>query len=135
MIKMTFQKFRDTEWDEGDTELYIIKRGSETLYVGISECGIWNRWFGRRGGHLRSNIYGQYFPTSDIGQAILKHAPESDNWIVELWTVEECAKLFNFNHQEKPARLSLRHVEKLMIDRLRPRLNVINAPYRKALFG
>ena len=130
MITMTFQKFRDTEWDEGDTVLYVVKRGPETLYVGISERGIWNRWFAPRG-HMPRNIYGERFWTSHIGEAVAKHAPQSDKWIVELWSLEDCRKFFQSHNIPN---ISLRYAEKLMIDHLRPRLNSMSAPYPKKLF-
>jgi hypothetical protein len=129
MLTMTFKDFYQTDWDEGQHELYILKRGSDVLYIGISERGIWNRWFGGRSSHILSNLWGEKFPGSEVGRAVLENALESADWIMELWTVQDCADfLTEYSHLKFT---SIRQVEPFMIEELKPSLNVIFANYQK----
>jgi len=121
MITLTFAEFRDGQRDqEDDFELYIIKRNDETLYVGISKQGVWNRWFGSWG-HMPRNIYGEFLYNSGISREIIEHAPQSDNWIVELWTLDDCRELF------QNSSLNLQFSEIYMIKRLQPSFNFTHA--------
>jgi hypothetical protein len=127
MITMTFADFYKTDWDEGEHELYVLKRGSDVLYVGISERGIWNRWFGSWG-HIPANGWGERFAGSQAGRAVLQNAPESANWIMELWTVQDCARFIN---RPDLRFRNIRQVEPYMIELLKPSLNVALTTYAK----
>ena len=97
MITLTFAEFHKGNYDDKEEfhEMYIIKQENNTLYVGISSRDVWERWFSQWGGHIRRNGWGEYFHTSEIGRAVIQNMPESDNWIVELWTLEDCRKFFH----------------------------------------
>jgi hypothetical protein len=129
MLKMTLKKFFKTDIDEGRHELYILKRGSDVLYIGISERGVWNRWFGRMSGHMMRNIWGEFFPGSQAGRAVIENFPKSWQWTIELWTIQDCAEFLNI--QAGNESIYLHHVEQLMIEKLQPSLNVMHARYNK----
>jgi hypothetical protein len=128
MLTVTFREFFETSWDEGDHELYSLKKGKRVLYVGISECGIWNRWFGQRG-HLPRNGWGEFFPGSQAGRAVIENFPKSWKWTIEIWTLQDCAKFLEI--QAGNESVFLHHIERLMIERLQPSLNVSYAHYHK----
>lgn len=124
MITLTFAEFHKGDYDDKDEchDLYIIKRDTETLYVGISTRDVWNRWFGQWGGHIRRNGWGEYFHTSEIGRAVIENMPQSNNWTVELWTLDDLRKYF------ATPLLSLRRAENLMIKQLKPCHNTMLMP-------
>lgn len=134
MITLTFEEFRRGDYDDREEfhELYVLRRGDEVLYVGISARGAWMRWFGWNG-HITRNGWGEDLHTSSAGRAVIEHAPESNKWLVELWTIEDCARLF-IGDEFEPFQMPLRRAENLMIERRRPVLNVTNAPYHKPIF-
>jgi hypothetical protein len=126
MLKMTLKKFFESDIDEGNHELYILKQSRRVLYIGISERGVWNRWFGFRGPHIGRNLWGEMFPNSPAGRAVIENFPKSWKWQFELWTVEDCVKFLAIPHND---RFTIHHVERLMIEKLKPSLNVTYANY------
>jgi hypothetical protein len=100
------------EFYEGDYHgnLYIVWRGSQALYVGITRDHVWNRWFGNRG-HI-SNIDGNWradYCGSEIGKVIVKNRPESLGWKIELRNI--------------PYPMDLESEERRLIHELRPLCN------------
>lgn len=90
MIEITFKQFYEYTYDEeGFHELYIMKNGlDEILYIGISNQNIWNRWFGMRG-HILDN--GKFMSgESSVGKNVVNHLPDSWNWKIQLWTLDDC---------------------------------------------
>ncbi len=91
MISLSFSEFYGTNWADEGYELYIVKdlTGSD-MYIGISGRSIWERWFGGTTSHMEPLPNGSLAGISYIGEAIARRFPESWNWRVELWTLEDC---------------------------------------------
>jgi hypothetical protein len=124
MIEITFREFFEYTYDHEDFyELYVMKNGlGEILYVGISSENIWNRWFGSRG-HI---IVGTNYLVGDtpVGQKVVDHLPDSWNWNIQLWTFEDCKK-FCADDLSPNGMYTIKWLEPIMIQKLRPALNVI----------
>jgi hypothetical protein len=123
MIELTFQAFHDQKYREQQFCLYVVINGNENVsYVGISTNDVWERWFGW-GGHMTWDgdvIYGE----SPIGVKIQNHLPDSLNWKIQLWTLEDCLE---FCRKEIPGDLSevtIHEIEPVMIRKLSPTLNL-----------
>jgi hypothetical protein len=124
MIEITFKEFYEYEYSrEEDYELYIMKNGlGETLYVGISSQNLWSRWFGRNG-HI--SVGPRYLiGVSSVGCKVVDHLPDSWDWKIQLWTFENCVNLCADELNSK-GRYSIKWLEPIMIQKLRPSLNVI----------
>jgi len=122
MIELDFQQFHDQKYREKRYELYILKNGlGDILYIGISKNDIWQRWFGW-GGHMTWDgkvIYG----ASPVGVKIENHLPDSLNWKIQLWTLQDCV---NFCRNELPidtSEITIHEIEPLIIRKLSPALN------------
>jgi hypothetical protein len=122
MIELDFIQFHEQKYRENRFELYVLKNElGDILYIGISKRDIWERWFGW-GGHMTWDgkvIYGE----SLIGVKIENHLPQSLNWKIELWTLEDCVK---FCREELPSNaneITIHNVEPIMIQKLSPALN------------
>lgn len=121
-LTMTFERFFNADYDEGECNLYIVWRNEQALYVGISESNIWNRWFGNLSPHILINAGGHWRGdySSPIGAAVVCNRPASMQWIIELryvptvytiprWDVKreegklirELRPLFNITHRER----------------------------------
>ena len=124
MIEITFRKFFEYKYHEDDFhELYIMKNGlGEILYIGISSENIWNRWFGWRGHIMVGTNY--LVGESSVGRKVVDHLPDSWNWKIQLWTLEDC-KEFCADDLNPNGRYTIKWLEPLMIQKLRPALNVI----------
>ena len=122
MIELDFQQFHDQKYREQGYELYVLKNGlGGILYIGISKNDIWQRWFGW-GGHMTWDgnvIYGE----SPVGVKIENHLPDSLNWKIQLWTLQDCV---NFCRNELPIdtlAITIQEIEPIMIRKLSPALN------------
>jgi len=122
MIELDFQQFHDQKYREQGYELYVLKNGlGGILYIGISKNDIWQRWFGW-GGHMTWDgnvIYGE----SPVGVKIENHLPDSLNWKIQLWTLQDCV---NFCRNELPIgtlAITIHEIEPIMIRKLSPALN------------
>lgn len=82
-MRMTFEEFIEGNFPEDDYSLYIVWRGAECLYIGISKDNIWNRWFSRNGCHIRMTD-NHMIGNSIIGREIVKNLPQSLQWTIEL---------------------------------------------------
>ena len=121
-LTLSFGKFIKGDYQLGHRNLYIVWRGKQALYIGISRTDIWGRWFGRGG---QSHMYfsqkysgtlegGRWQGLSPIGIVIVNNQPASMRWRIELryvpfmdrWDLEEEEKkliheihpLFNSAH-------------------------------------
>jgi len=119
MIELDFLQFHEQQYRKRRYELYVLKNGlADILYIGISTSSIWERWFGW-GGHMLWNgkiIYGE----SPIGVKIENHLPDSLNWKIQLWTLNDCIK---FCRKELPSHFSevtIHEIEPIMIRKLSP---------------
>lgn len=124
MIEITFREFFEYTYPDDECyDLYILKNGlGEVLYIGISSDNIWNRWFGWRG-HITvgpNYLIGE----SSVGEKLVDHLPDSWNWKIQLWTFENC-KAFCADELNPNGRYDIKWLEPIMIQKLRPSLNVI----------
>jgi hypothetical protein len=122
MIEMTFLEFHEQQYDAQPFCLYVVKNASkDVLYVGISENDIWERWFGW-GGHMTwdSNvIYGE----SPVGLKIENHLPDSFQWEIQLWTLQDCLVFCRGELPSDTSELIVKDLEPIMIRKLSPALN------------
>jgi len=121
MIELDFLQFHEQQYQENGYDLYVLKNGlGDILYVGISHQSIWERWFGWNGHMLWVDhvIEGN----SPVGRKIVDHLPDSLNWKIQLWTLEDCV---SFCKDLIPAiRITnIDFIEPFMIQRLSPILN------------
>jgi hypothetical protein len=130
MIELTFYEFHEHYYDIHDEkftddffQLYVMKNGlGDVLYVGISRKDVWGRWFGW-GGHIcwdGNIIYGD----SPIGVKIENHLPESLQWKIQLWTLNDCLDFCANRLPDNVVGRNIEEIEPLMIQKLRPALNV-----------
>ena len=128
MLNLSFHEFMIGDYPDQDLHLYVVRTYNEVLYVGISTSNIWNRWFSARNAHMVQVVGSSWIGNSAIGQAVCENMPESLEWTIELWSLEDCAGFLDDKMFSK-GRLNIRDVEPLMIQKLLPKLNVIyNAP-------
>ena len=130
MIELTFYDFhehyydiRDEKFPDDFIQLYVMKNGlGDVLYVGISTVDVWGRWFGW-GGHVLWDgnvIYGD----SPIGVKIENHLPESLQWKIQLWTLDDCLEYCRNKLPKDYSGMTVQDIEPIMIQKLRPALNV-----------
>jgi len=126
MIRLKFSDFMSGQYDDKDEyhQLYIVHDSNKILYIGKSEIGIWNRWFTGNLCHIQNNIYGELFGTSPAGSMICRNQPASLDWIIELWTIEDCIQfLQNELIGKNVEQIRIGYFEHLMISKLQPSLN------------
>jgi hypothetical protein len=101
-----------------------MKNGlSEILYVGISSQCIWNRWFGWNRHIMEGPSY--LLGASTVGLKIVEHLPDSWEWKIQLWTLEDCVFYCKDLLPSTRRKLNIEIIEPYMIQRLSPSLNVI----------
>jgi hypothetical protein len=122
MIEIKFSDFHDYKYeDDGKYRLYMMKNGlGDVLYIGISERSIWERWFSW-GGHMTWDgdiIVGE----SSIGTKIENHLPDSLDWHIQLWTLQDCLEVLG---DTIPSHVdhTIQDIEPLMIKKFAPALN------------
>jgi hypothetical protein len=124
MLELTFQEFHEQHYEPMNYCLYIMKNGlGDTLYIGISTDDVWGRWFGW-GGHMMWDgkvIYGE----SSIGEKIVNHLPDSLQWKIQLWTFYDCVEFCRDKLPHETDGLTIRDLEPIMIQKMRPALNII----------
>lgn len=84
MISIRFIDFRNGDYDNhGEChQLYLVRDEHEIYYIGISRTGIWYRWFDPFLGHFAKH--------SPIAERITWYGVRSNEWRIELWTLEDC---------------------------------------------
>jgi hypothetical protein len=131
MIELSFFDFhenyhniRDEKFPNDIFQLYVVKNGwGDVLYVGISTIDVWGRWFGW-GGHMcwdGNVIYGD----SPIGVKIENNLPNSLQWMIQLWSLDDCLEYCKSSLPNNGVEMKIEDIEPLMIQKLRPALNVI----------
>ena len=122
MIELDFQQFHDQKYREQGYELYVLKNGlGGILYIGISKSDIWQRWFGW-GGHMTWDgkvIYGE----SPVGVKIENHLPDSLNWKIQLWTLQDCVNFCRNELSVDTLEITIHEIEPIIIRKLSPALN------------
>ena len=123
MIELTFLEFHEQQYTENQFCLYVIKNGlGDILYIGISTNNVWERWFGW-GGHMTWDgkvIYGE----SPIGAKIENHLPDSLNWKIQLWTLNDCITFCGTELPSDFSEVTIHDIEPIMIRKLSPALNL-----------
>jgi hypothetical protein len=61
---------------------------------------------------------------SSVGRKVVDHLPDSWDWKIQLWTLEDC-KEFCADDLNPNGRYDIKWLEPFMIQKLRPSLNVI----------
>jgi hypothetical protein len=123
MIEIKFKRFHDQDYVEEGYELYVVKNGlNDVLYVGTSTLSIWERWFGWHGHILWTDAIIQ--GTSPVGQNMVDHLPESLNWKIQLWTLEDCMNYCSYILPPNMSMLDIKLIEPYMIQKLSPILNM-----------
>jgi len=127
MIEITFKDFYEYRYrEDGFYELYVVKNGlEEILYVGISDQNIWNRWFGWNGLIMDGPNF--MVGESSVGRKVVDHLPDSWNWKIQLWTLNDCMA-FCTDEVNPNGRYTIQVVEPFMINKLHPILNATNNP-------
>ena len=115
-------EYPDKEYGEEPYQLYVVRKKTQVLYVGISESNIWNRWFYGNRGHVQTNIYGELMGRSSVGNAVTE---EPQACSIELLTLSECIEYCRDISHFKINRCDIKDVEPAMIFKLKPTLNVI----------
>jgi hypothetical protein len=105
---MTFGEFMTGDYEHGAHNLYIVWRDRQALYIGIANCGIYNRWFTSPSCHMEAR--------TKIAQVIERNRPASMGWVIELrhitGNLEKAERelirtlrpLFNGTHRAPPTR-------------------------------
>ena len=124
MIRLTIKEaIKFTGVIEEPCTLYMVRDGETVFYIGKSGSPI-NRILQHMG------LADHFAATSPIGRCILANAPESDEWLFEMYTVDDCAPFFVGSAIKLPP-ANVRHpefvdiAEMQMIKYWRPCLNII----------
>ena len=134
MINMKFLLFMKQEYNPGEElhQMYVLKGEGCVLYVGISTVDPWWRWFNSPSPHLYLVSKNKLRAGSQVGEAVVRCLPESMDWTIELWTVEDCISFLNITDRFQTNRLNrhIRYAENLMIKKLNPVLNIAGGHFR-----
>ncbi len=85
MLQTTIRDLLDGAVDVTGYQLYVVKDGEAVLYVGQSIDAA-----KRLRGHISSRVHSY---GSLLGKAIYENKPRSEEWVVELYAVDECSDL------------------------------------------
>jgi hypothetical protein len=123
MVEISFLEFHEQQYPADPFCLYVMNNGvGDVLYIGISTNSVWERWFAA-GGHITWNskiIYGE----SPIGVKIENHLPESLQWKIQLWTLNDCLEFCRDELPTEIPEITIHQIESAMIRKLSPALNV-----------
>ena len=127
MIAIKFSKFYSGDYDDDGFELYVIKDSDrKVMYIGVSRDSIWLRWFGGGTSHMDMNTDGKIYGRSYIGEVIERRLPNSWDWVIELWTKEDCLKTLGEEFEGKDGkRINIEALEPYMINKFEPLYNVM----------
>jgi len=84
---LPFGKFAKGDYEESQRNLYIVWRGKQCLYVGVSQDDIWIRWFHRHRCHIEiegDEEHETWCGVTTIGKVITGNRPASLQWKIEL---------------------------------------------------
>jgi len=129
MRTLTFSEFYRGDFEDIGYELYFLKdTDGKAMYIGISRNSIWHRWFGGGNSHMDIGANEKIFGASYIGQVIERRLPSSWNWVIELWTKEDCMRVIDTEFEGKdPDRISIATLEPYMIHKFEPFYNVMHS--------
>jgi integrase/recombinase XerC len=126
MKAMTFSEFCEGHFADDGFELYLVKDvDDKAIYIGISRDSVWHRWFGGGTSHMDIDAAGKIRGRSHIGEVIESYFPASWNWLIELWTREDCLKACKTELSGRAIqRLGIETIEPYMIVRFGPLYNL-----------
>lgn len=129
MKSLKFSEFYRGQFADDGFELYILKDNDEKImYIGISRDSIWHRWFGGGPSHMDSDAAGKIYGKSYVGEVIERRLPSSWDWMIELWTREDCLKVCESEFSGKDTdRIEIESIEPYMIVKLEPLYNVMHS--------
>jgi hypothetical protein len=129
MIAIKFSEFYKGDYDDHGYELYIIKDSNDkVMYIGISRDSVWHRWFGGGPSHMDTDAAGKIYGKSYVGEVIERRFPSSWDWIIELWTREDCLKACE-------TEFSGRYIDKIEIESIEPYMIVKFEPLYNVAHG
>lgn len=126
MKALKFSEFYQGDFTDEGYELYFVKDGKEKImYVGISRDSIWHRWFGGGPSHMDTNSTGNVYGKSYIGEVIERRFPGSWDWVIELWTRNECLDVCKaeFSGRET-GKIEIESIEPYIIAKFKPLYNI-----------
>lgn len=128
MKELLFSEFYEGNYDDHGYELYIIKdTKGQAMYIGIARDSIWHRWFDGATSHMERDVRGRMHGRSYIGEVIERRFPNSWNWVIELWTKEDCLKICENEFPGKSLdKIEIELMEPYMILKFEPMYNVIH---------
>ncbi len=128
MKSLKFSEFYKGQFADDGYELYIVKDNNEKImYIGISRDSIWHRWFGGGQSHMDTNTDGKIYGKSYIGEVVKRRFPSSWDWIIELWTTEDCLKACEAEFSGKDInKIEIESIEPYMIVKFEPLYNVMH---------
>lgn len=128
MNALKFSEFYKDSFEDIGYELYFVKdTDSKAMYIGISRNSIWHRWFGGGASHMDIIASGKLFGTSNIGRVIERRIPSSWDWMIELWTKEDCLReLDEMLEGRNTNRINIETLEPFMINKFMPLYNVMH---------
>jgi hypothetical protein len=129
MKSLKFSEFYKGQFEDEGYELYFVKNIEEKpMYIGISRNSIWHRWFGGGPSHMDVDADGKVYGKSYFGEVIERRLPSSWDWIIELWTKEECISSCKSEFSGRdPDKIEIEAVEPYMIAKFEPLYNVTHA--------
>jgi len=129
MKTLKFSEFYKGHFADDGFELYLVKdTAGKAMYIGISRDAIWHRWFGGGPSHMDTSPAGNLYGKSYIGEVIERRFPGSWDWIIELWTKEECLSYCKNDFSGRDlAKIKIESIEPYMIAKFGPLYNVTHA--------
>lgn len=126
MIAIKFSEFYKGDYEDRGYELYIIKDSDEkVMYIGISRDSIWHRWFGGGPSHMDTDAAGKIYGKSYVGEVIERRFPSSWDWIIELWTRQDCLKACETEFSGREIdKIEIESIEPYMIVKFEPLYNI-----------
>jgi hypothetical protein len=126
MKAINFSEFYRGHFVDDGFELYLMKDSNgKAMYIGISRDSVWKRWFGGGSSHMDTNPGGKVYGKSYIGEVIERRFPGSWDWIIELWTREDCLQALKLEFSGRDmAKIEIESIEPYMIAKFEPLYNV-----------
>jgi hypothetical protein len=129
MRALAFSEFYKGDFEDLGYELYVLRdTNNKAMYVGISRNSIWHRWFGGGTSHMDIGAGEKIFGTSNIGRVMERRFPSSWDWVIELWTKEDCLEVLGKDFEGKDAdRINIETLEPYMINKFEPLYNIMHS--------
>jgi hypothetical protein len=129
MITLKFSQFFEGDFEDDGFELYHIRNERrESMYIGISRVSVWDRWFSGSMSHMIALGIREAKGNSTIGEVIERRFPASWEWMIELWTRDDCGKILeNELGKRRSGDIPITDLEAMLIKKFQPLYNVMHA--------